>query len=174
MKRLFILVGFLSLVAMLLPDCAPQPEQQVEPAAEEAPSTEADVAAIKFVFKQIDDAIIAGDLEGYLALHMEDCVVLPPNAEVIMSKEGYRSYAQPIIDQFDIEETISVEETEVVGDWAFARTSYVWRLTPKAGGETVEEVGKMITILERQSDGLWKISHNMWNSDNTPREGPTT
>ena len=102
---------------------------------------------------------------------MDDCVVLPPNTEVIMSKEGYRSYAQPIIDQFDIEETVNVEETEVVGDSAFARTSYVLRLTPKAGGVTIEEIGKMITILKRQSDGLWKISHIMWNSDNTRPEG---
>ena len=166
MKRLFILVGFLSLIAM--PVCAPQPEQQAEPATEEAPSTEADVAAIKSIFKQFDEALIAGDLEAYLALYMEDCVVLPPNAEIITGKDGYRSYAQPIIDQFDIEETISVKETEVAGDWAFSRTSFVWRLTPKAGGETIEEVGKMISILRRQSDGSWKISRNMWNTDHAP------
>lgn len=127
-----------------------------------------DEGAIKSVFKQVDDAINAGDLAGYLASYVDDCVVLPPNTEVIMGKEGYRAFAQPIIDQFDIDETIRVEEAEVVGDWAFARTSYVWRLTPKAGGAAVEEVGKMITILGRQADGSWRISRIMWNSDSSP------
>jgi hypothetical protein len=35
-------------------------------------TNEADVAAIKALAKQYDEAIIAGDLEGYLALFVEE------------------------------------------------------------------------------------------------------
>ena len=131
-------------------------------------NTESDVATIQAIFKEYDDAIMAGDLEGYLSLFVDDCVVLPPNAKVLLGKDSYRSYARPIIEQFDMEEAITVEETQVAGDWAFARGSFKWLLTPKAGGEAIEEIGKAITILKRQPDGVWKISRNIWNSDHPP------
>lgn len=175
MRNLMILTGVVWLSFMLLPACAPQPEQQAEPVVEESARTEADVTAIKAVFKQYDDAVTAGDLEGFAALFVEDCIVLPPNAAILVGKDRWHSWTKSsLFDQFDMEETITVEETEIAGDWAFARGAYTWRATPKAGGETVEEVGKGIMIFERQSDGSWKISHNIWNSDNPPSAEPAT
>jgi hypothetical protein len=52
MKHLIILSGVVCLSFMLLPSCAPQTEEQVEPVSEEAPSTEADVTAINSVDKK--------------------------------------------------------------------------------------------------------------------------
>ena len=101
--------------------------------------------------------------------------LLERNAPILKGRDALRAWAQPYCDQFDMEETITLQEAEIIGDWAFARTKYIWRVTPKAGGETVEEVGKSIGVLKRQSDGSWKIARTIWNSDNPPQPiEPTT
>ena len=124
--------------------------------------------------KAIEVAINTGDLESFAALYVEDPIVLPPNEAILVGKDAWHSWSKPLWDQFDMEETITVEETEIAGDRAFARGAYTVRTTPKAGGETVEEVGKGIMIFKRQSDGSWKISHNIWNTDNPSQGEPTT
>ena len=175
MRFRIILVGVVCLAFIMLPSCAPQPEQQAEPVADEAPSTEADVEAIKAVFKQYEDTITADDFEGYMALFVADCMVLPPNAAILIGKDTWRPWAQSTyFDQFDMEETITVQETKIAGDWAFVRGSYTFQGIPKAEGETTGHDGKFISIVERQSDGSWKISHNIWSSDGPPPEEPTT
>lgn len=72
--------GILSLVGLFvcLGACAP--------AAEEAPTTEADVAAINSVREQEIEAGRAGDVELFLALLTEDAVYLPPNEPVLKGK----------------------------------------------------------------------------------------
>jgi ketosteroid isomerase-like protein len=57
------------------------------------------------------------------------------------------------------------EEVRVAGDWAYSRGTYSATLTPKAGGEPREDSGKYLTILERQSDGSWKIARDCFNSN---------
>ena len=47
--------------------------------------------------------------------------------------------------------------------WAFHLSEYIAMVTPKEGGETVEEKGKVLEILQRQPDGSWKIAREIWN-----------
>ena len=56
----------------------------------------------------------------------------------------------------------------MVGDWAFERANYTFRLTPVAGGAAMQENTKNLRILQRQPDGSWKIAREIWNSDNPP------
>ena len=75
---------------------------------------------------------------------------------------GHRRFLNPFRAAF----ALSVEELRVVGDWAFERGGYTITLTPKVGGEAIQDVGKYITIYERRPDGSWLISRDIWNSDN--------
>jgi ketosteroid isomerase-like protein len=56
----------------------------------------------------------------------------------------------------------------VAGDWAIQRYAYQLTLTPKAGGQSMEERGKGIHIFRRQPDGSWLIVQDIWNSDAPP------
>ena len=87
---------------------------------------------------------------------------------VYTGREAVRSWTQDLVNQFAIQLTINSEEVEVFGDWAFVRTTYTTALTPKAGGEVVEERGKNIWIWKREADGSWKLARNIWNLDNQP------
>jgi ketosteroid isomerase-like protein len=68
---------------------------------------------------------------------------------------------------FDAEFSLAPEEVQIAGpDWAFERGTYDISLTPKAGGEPMQDAGKYITIYRRQSDGSWAMSRDIWNSSN--------
>ncbi len=141
--------------------CTPAAEQEVA-------TTEADVEAINRERQTFRAALYSGDLDILMALWSEDGVVMPPNEPSVTGKEAIRSWTQNLFNQFVVQLTITSEQVEVFGDWAFVRTTYTTALTPKAGGEVVEESGKNIWIWKREADGSWKLAHNIWNLDNQP------
>ena len=61
--------------------------------------------------------------------------------------------------------SLSVDEVQATGDWAFERGRYEITLAPKAGDAPMDDTGKYITIYQRQSNGSWKIARDIWNSD---------
>lgn len=174
MRYLFILSGVVCLSFMLLPSCAPQPEQQAEPVVEEAPSTEADVEAIKAVNQQCLSAIKAGDLDTIVDLFTDDGVFMLPNEPTLTGKDAIKSRLQTDMDKFTFDESWASEEIVVFGDWAFDRGSSKVIMTPKEGGDSIEDNGKYIWIFKRQPDGNWRYARCIWNSDNPPPEEPTT
>ena len=174
MRYLFILSGLVCLSFMLLPACAPQAEQQVEPVVDEATSTEADVEAIKRVNVDLINAFNAGDASAAVALVMDDAVDLPPNRPAVIGREAIRSFLQSDVDTFTMNFADEIVEVEVAGDLAVVWTNYTVTLTSKDDGEQIENNGKWLKVLKRQPDGSWKFSRNIWNSDNPPPEGPPT
>jgi uncharacterized protein (TIGR02246 family) len=156
------------MVCLAFAFCAPPPEP--EPEAEEAPSTEADVAAINEVIRQWEDALNAGDLDRCGAMQADGAIWMPPNGAAIVGKEAILASIQLSFDQSVPEYVFSSEEVEVAGDWAFDRGTYKATITPKAEGEATQDVGKYLDIFQRQSDGSWKYLYGIWNSDNPPPE----
>jgi uncharacterized protein (TIGR02246 family) len=138
------------------------------PAAEETVSTEADVAAIERLFENNEVMLSSGDLDGWIKQFTEDAVFMPPDSPVVIGKAAGREFARPSYENFDAEYSITVNEIEVVGDWAFARWSFTSEVTPKSGGDTTKRSGKEIWILKRQPDGSWRCSHIIYNYDSPP------
>ena len=158
--------GAICFSLMLLSACAPQSEQRAEPVIDEAVSIAADVEAIERVNLELIRAFHAGDTSAAVALVMDDAVDLPPNRPAVVGKEAIRSFVQSDFDRFTWDFTDEIVEIEVSGDLAVMWTNYSLTLTPKDGGEPVESSGKWLKVLKRQSDGSWKFSRNIWNSDN--------
>ena len=69
---------------------------------------------------------------------------------------------------FDLELPYTVDEVEVPGNWAFARSSFQYSMTLKEGGETTTRAGKELDIFKRQADGSWKIYKESWSYDAPP------
>ena len=73
----------------------------------------------------------------------------------------YRSF----LPQFSsIEQTASLEEVEVAGDWAFAWGSESFVLVPRGGGSPIQMQGAGMSILRRQPDGSWKFARGINNT----------
>jgi ketosteroid isomerase-like protein len=159
-------LGLLSLTFLFLclSACTPATEQP-EAVAEEVATTEADMAAIETLRADFVTAYNAEDIDGLLSLFAADAVRMPPDEPALSGTEELRGYFSSRFELADIEVSIANDETEVAGDWAFARGNFGVRVTPAAGGESVEYTGKWINIMQRQADGSWKISHNIYNND---------
>ena len=130
---------------------------------------EADVDAIKALFAPFSTIVASGDLEGWLNLFTDDIVFMAPNSPITKGKDAIRGRAKRHFEQFDMEETISIDEIEVSGELAFMRYSYKFKITPKAGGETDHANGKALAILKRQADGSWRCSHYIYSLDHRQR-----
>ncbi len=135
-------------------------------------SVEDDIAAIEEFGNQYAVTANAGDLEGWLSLHADNVVKMPPDAPAIFGIEDLRANFAPAFENFDTHCVIYPEETQVYGDMGFARGTYSISVTPKAGGETIDIMkdGKYLTIWERQADGTWKITHDCYNSNLPPAQ----
>lgn len=151
--------AILLFVALTLSSCQPAAEQ-----------TEADVAAIQAVAKEWIAAVNAGDVARMVAEYTDDAVRMPPGAPAYAGKEAIEEAFRGLFEQFSAEITWSTgkEEIVVADGWAFHRDKYTARLTPVAGGEVIEEVGKVIVIFQQQPDGSWKHAREIWNRDNPP------
>jgi len=150
MKKLLLIAATLLMLAVS--GCAPQVD------------VEADAAAVRSVFDEATAALNPGGGD-IVDLDTEDAVVMYASEPAAIGKEAIRARQQIFDDQATAEETRSVEEVVVSGDWAFVRWTGTGAVTPKDGGESSEFNRKGITIFQRQADTSWKIARVIWNSN---------
>ncbi len=136
-----------------------------EPAA---PSRAADLAAIAEFNRQYVQAINDGDIGALSALTTEGHIMLSPNRPPRVGKAENDAANGRAFELFDFDEEWTPVETEIAGDWAYQRGTYSVAATPKAGGETRISTGNFLRIYERQPDGAWRMTRDMFNSDQPP------
>ena len=138
------------------------------------PATEVDedelARAVKAVRAELDAAVIAEDLDAYLAYYMDDAVWLPPNAEEYIGKAAARQRLTSFFQSVNVEGESTVEEQVVMGpNWVGERGQFSIVLSPKQGdAEFVHAVGSFLALWTKDTDGKWKIAIDMWNSDRGP------
>lgn len=139
----------------------------------EVDSMEADIAAIKEVFNQYVVAVNTGDFDLWISLWTDDAVQMPPDTPARVGKEQIREAMKPGFDQMNLDMTIhSIDDIKVYGDLGIVRCTYTLKMTPKAGGETINAVpdAKDLSLWERQSDGSWKLIYDCNNSNVPPKQ----
>jgi uncharacterized protein (TIGR02246 family) len=130
-----------------------------------AAGSAADRTAVRNVLSGLSAADNDGNLDSVVSHYREDAILLPPNASVVAGRPAIRAwYEQGLFRHFRCEVSFDADETEVSGDWAFARGYINGRLNPKADEPLIKLHEKFIMILRRDQDG-WKIARLIWNSD---------
>jgi uncharacterized protein (TIGR02246 family) len=135
--------------------------------------TEADIAAIKEMLNQYAVACNTGDFDLWISLWADDGIQMPPDTPTRIGKEQIGEGIKPAFDQMNLDIAIhSIEDAKVYGDLGLTRCTYTLKMTPKAGGETINAMpdGKALTLYEKQSDGSWKIVYDCFNSNTTPKQ----
>lgn len=135
---------------------------------QQATDDEAVAAAVEQIWDRYSSSLNSGDIDAWVALWTEDGVQMPPDSPPVVGKESIRQRNGAVLDQFSFEMSITNQEVEAAGDWAYARGTYTATLTPRGGGEPVLIDGKYMTILQRQPDGSWKIHRDIFNSNVPP------
>ncbi len=112
-------------------------------------------------------AFSAGDADTLVTFYPNDVVLLPAGQPPVVGKEDALTWAQSFFDEFTVDEfTSPVDEVVVANDWAFARGPFSWILSPKAGGDPVQDSGNFMVIWHRAPDGSWKRARVIWNTYN--------
>ncbi|UCG25440.1 MAG: nuclear transport factor 2 family protein [Chloroflexota bacterium] len=129
-----------------------------------ASTYETDVALIHELWNEYASALMAGDMERWISIWIRGGIEMSAGGLLLTGAEQIRVANRPVMDLFDAEMTISLEEVRILGDCAYSFGSYKQAITPKEGGESISNTGLFLTILEKQADGSWKIAIACFNS----------
>ena len=124
-----------------------------------------DVQAIEEMSAARAIAFNEGNAAGIAIYFTETGVLMAPGASAQTGRIAVEEYYQSIFDEFETSLNSYYEEVEVSGELAFGRGIAEVDLTPKAGGDTIKSTSKYINILQRQQDGSWLTTHDIWNEN---------
>lgn len=138
----------------------------------ETPPTEQSIEKDKEMITAVSDARAEAfnnsDAAGIAEHFTEDAILMAPGVPAMEGREAVRDYYQSIFDEYETELDSYYEEIKIDGDLAYGRGVATVRLVPKNGAESMESTSKYLNILQRQPDGTWKTTHDIWNSSDTP------
>ncbi|MCB1691529.1 MAG: DUF4440 domain-containing protein [Pseudomonadales bacterium] len=116
------------------------------------------------------EVIRSDNFEEYFDLFTDDAIWMMPSSYRDVRKEEARSF-YGFTRKFRFDQTSSIEELVIEGNWAFVRLSFDGYL--KAKGDDVSpplrSVSRHIWILQRQHGNEWKIARDIWNNPRDPR-----
>jgi ketosteroid isomerase-like protein len=105
--------------------------------------------------KQLDDLI---------ELYVPDAIVLRPNVPAVRGTAAIREFFFGLLDAGMSEVELDPLRSELLGDFGY-EAGRCKSLVPVAMGKRREERGKYLVLLNRQSNGEWKIVADTWSSD---------
>ena len=151
-------------LALLAPGCKQQ--QPDTRAADEAAIRQADIAWSKVAE--------AKQLDSFIGYFLDDAVELGPNEPMAAGKEAIRKMMSDMFAMpgFGIKWQPNKAEAARSGDFGYSLGTYeVTMNDPK--GKPMADRGKYVTIWKKQTDGSWKITLDMFNSDLPVPQAPS-
>lgn len=130
-------------------------------------SIEHDKKTITAISNARAEAFNNSDAAGIAEYFTEHAILMAPGAPAMEGREAVRDYYQSIFDEYEPELDSYYEEIKIDGDLSYGRGVATVRLVPKNGTESMESTSKYLNILQRQPDGTWKTTHDIWNSNDT-------
>lgn len=113
-----------------------------------------DIAAIQNVFARWAKARDAGDVDGVVAVHHPDMLIMTRNREILVGHEGVRRfYAENYAESSDRVLLSSVRELRVFDDVAVV----IGRFLALDPGKAIEDPGYYLILLRKNADGQWLI-----------------
>jgi uncharacterized protein (TIGR02246 family) len=158
-------------LALLITACAPAGDDQTAGMRDTAAMGDANVArefsaadraAIESASERWVAAARTGNWDEVASLYSDDAVLMPPNAETQQGRAAVRDN----LASFPPLQSINFDRVHIdgSGDLAYVHGRYTMTFTTP-DGQTMEDRGKYIEIWERQQDGQWRITRDIFNSD---------
>ncbi len=104
----------------------------------------------------------AADIEGLVSKYTEDTRVMPPNGKMRIGRAAVREEFGAMI-AAGMKIDLKSIESRAAGDVAYNVGTYELSVD----GATIDS-GKWMETWHRGADGTWRISNDIWNSDNPP------
>ena len=129
-------------------------------------------ALIEKINKEMVAAMLSGNTEKTLSLYTDDAISLPNYDKMLEGKDAIRKSSEAMtkagwkVLSFEpvTLKVMSCEKT--ITEIGTFKISFSMEGMPKP----IEDVGKYVTIWEKQADGSLKIKIETWNTDTNPME----
>jgi ketosteroid isomerase-like protein len=106
------------------------------------------------------------DVEQTIAFYSDDAVVFPPNATSAATKEAIRNGWKEMFASPGFVIGWQPTRVQVAKSGGMAWVSGTYELTMNdANGKPSNDRGKYLEVWEKQTDGNWKCTADMWNSN---------
>ena len=128
------------------------------------PSFADDLAAITAFNERYLKSINDEDIAALSSLTTDGHVMLPPNREPVVGKAANDAMNGGAFERYDFSETWVPVETLIDGDLGFQRGTFTVIATPKGDGARVDVSGSFLRIYQRQPNGEWRMTRDMFNS----------
>jgi ketosteroid isomerase-like protein len=154
MKTILCTLLSFALVALLLPGCAP-PDNRA-----------ADEAAIRAADLAWSGMAESGNLEGYLAVLLDDAIMLGPNQAMITDRDLIRKTTAEMFGMpgFSLKWQPTRVEAARSGDLGYSLGTYEFS-GGLPDGTPITDRGKYATVWKKQADGSWKVALDSYSSD---------
>ncbi|MEX2512740.1 MAG: DUF4440 domain-containing protein [Cyclobacteriaceae bacterium] len=124
-----------------------------------------DIEVITAMSQARADAFNEGNAEGIARHFTETAYLMPPGGPNKVGISAVEVYYQEIFDEYHTELESGYEEVKVDGNLAFGRGFAKVTLFSKSNDDTLYATSKYLNILEKQEDGTWKTTHDIWNNN---------
>lgn len=124
-----------------------------------------DISRIEALSAARAKAFNEGNANAIAIAFTENGVLMAPGSRSTTGREAVRIYYQGIFDQYKTFLESGYDDVKVSGDLAYGVGFAEVRLVPHAGGDTLVSSAKYINILQRQNDGSWLTTHDIWNAN---------
>ena len=124
-----------------------------------------DISEIKALSAARAKAFNEGNANDIATAFAENGILMAPEMRSMTGRKAVREYYQQIFDQYRTFLKSGYEEVKVSGDLAYGVGYASVKLVPHSGGDTLISTAKYINILQRQDDGSWLTTHDIWNSN---------
>ena len=129
------------------------------------PEKATDISKIKALSAARAKAFNEGNADVIAAAFTESGVLMAPGMRSTTGRRAVREYYQHIFDQYRTFLESGYEEVKVSGDVAYGIGFAKVKLVPHSGSDTLVSTAKYINILQRQNDGSWLTTHDIWNAN---------
>ena len=149
-------------VALLLGCQAPEAPTNGSDNTHTTMSTTNDQNAIKELLFAYRDALNASSTDQVIPLYTTDGVFMPTGFPTAVGSDQVRQAYDGVFSMIKLNIEFFIDEVQVDGDHAFARTTSRGTTLIHATGATMPEENRELFVLQR-TDGTWKISRYMFN-----------
>jgi uncharacterized protein (TIGR02246 family) len=122
---------------------------------------------IRHVVDEFVTAFNSGDMPRILDIFTDDLIDMSaggPTRTGQAAREHFLSRVAEMHAKYNPRLVITIDEIQVVSNWAFDRGSLAVTLVPRAGGETSFVRQRYLEIWRRGRDAKWRIAVEMDNS----------
>src|SRR5262245_54003662 len=148
-----------------------EPASIAQLSASSSPSgTRGGTQALEQILRDLDakwaKAAATKDVEQTIAFYSDDAVVFPPNATSAATKEAIRNGWKEMFASSGFVISWQPTRVQVAKSGGMAWVSGSYELTMNdANGKPSNDRGKYLEVWEKQTDGNWKCTADMWNSN---------